>query len=69
MWFERFGIVNAVMHRPRMPSAWGSFAPTLFDYLVLAGTIGLFGAGFLLFIRLLPVVSIAEMKALILARK
>ena len=68
MWCERFGIVIAVMHRPRLPSAWGSYAPTLDDYAILAGTIGLFSAGFLLFVRLLPVVSIAEMRQLILAR-
>jgi Ni/Fe-hydrogenase subunit HybB-like protein len=69
MWFERFGIVIVVMHRPRLPSAWGSYAPTLTDYIIFAGTFGLFGAGFLLFVRLMPVVSIAEMKQLILGRR
>jgi molybdopterin-containing oxidoreductase family membrane subunit len=69
MWLERFGIVVAVLHRPRLPSAWGSYAPTLDDWAILAGTFGLFGAGFLLFVRLLPVISIAEMKQLILERR
>ncbi|MBV9750721.1 MAG: polysulfide reductase NrfD [Acetobacteraceae bacterium] len=68
MWFERFGIVIAVPHRPQLPSAWGSYAPTLDDYAIFAGTVGLFSVGFLLFVRLLPVVSIAEMKQLVLGR-
>jgi len=69
MWFERFGIVIAVPHRPHLPSAWGSYAPTWNDCAIFAGTFGLFGAGFLLFVRLMPVISIAEMKQLILGRR
>ena len=68
MWFERFGIVVAVLHRTNLPSAWGSYVPSLTDYAIFLGTMGLFGAGFLLFVRLLPVVSIAEMRALLAGR-
>jgi len=68
MWFERFGIVVAVLHRTDLPSAWGGYAPSLTDYAIFAGTVGLFGAGFLLFVRLLPVVSIAEMRQLLATR-
>ena len=68
MWFERFGIVVAVLHRTNLPSAWGSYAPTLTDWLVFAGTVGLFGSGFLLCIRLLPVISVAEMRQLVSGR-
>jgi Ni/Fe-hydrogenase subunit HybB-like protein len=69
MWFERFGIIVAVLHRTNLPSAWGDYAPTLVDFGVLAGTLGLFGAGFLLFVRFLPVVSIAEMRQMIATGK
>ena len=68
MWFERFGIVIAVLHRPQLPSSWGSYAPTVWDYLLFAGTVGLFGAGFLLFVRFIPVIAIAEMRELILRK-
>ena len=62
MWFERFGIVVAVLHRTDLPSAFGDYMPTIWDFGVLVGTIGLFSAGFLLFTRFLPVVAIAEMR-------
>ncbi len=65
MWLERFGIVVAVLHRTNLPSAWGDYSPTWDDFGILAGTVGLFGAGFLLFVRFLPVVSIAEMRQMI----
>ncbi len=69
MWLERFGIVVAVLHRTNLPSAWGDYAPTLVDFGTLAGTLGLFMAGFLLFVRFLPVVSIAEMRQMIATGK
>jgi Ni/Fe-hydrogenase subunit HybB-like protein len=69
MWLERFGIVVAVLHRTNLPSAWGDYAPTWVDFGTLAGTLGLFGAGFLLFVRFLPVVSIAEMRQMIATGK
>ena len=65
MWLERFGIVVAILHRTNLPSAWGDYSPTWDDFGILAGTVGLFGAGFLLFVRFLPVVSIAEMRQMI----
>ena len=69
MWLERFGIVVAVLHRTNLPSGWGDYAPTLVDFGTLAGTVGLFGAGFLLFVRFLPVVSIAEMRQMVATGK
>ena len=69
MWLERFGIIVAVLHRTNLPSAWGDYAPTLVDFGILAGTFGLFGTGFLLFVRFLPVLSIAEMRAMIATGK
>ena len=68
MWFERFGIVVAVLHRTNLPSSFGDYAPTVWDFGLLAGTAGLFGTGFLLFIRVLPVVSVAEIRELVVHR-
>ena len=45
-----------------MPSAWGYYRPTWVDICMLIGSFGLFLTLFLLFIRYLPVVAIAEVK-------
>jgi Ni/Fe-hydrogenase subunit HybB-like protein len=68
MWLERYGIVIQVPHKTQLPSAWGVFHPTFWDWALFAGTIGLFASGFLLTIRLVPAISISEMRELI-ARK
>jgi molybdopterin-containing oxidoreductase family membrane subunit len=65
MWLERVMIVVQSMHRDFMPSAWGNFIPTAWDWLTLAGSIGFFALLFLLFVRLLPAISIFEMRKLI----
>ncbi|MBV9750796.1 MAG: polysulfide reductase NrfD, partial [Acetobacteraceae bacterium] len=65
MWFERFQIVEVQLHRPRLPSAWGIYIPTVWDFGVFAGTAGLFLAGILLFVRTMPVIPISEMRELI----
>lgn len=63
MWFERFVIVATTLARDFVPSAWGLFHPTLADVLTFAGTFGVFGTLFLLFIRFLPMVCMFEVKA------
>jgi len=65
MWLERYVIVVVSLHRDFMPSAWGMYSGTIFDYGVLAGTLGLFVALLFLFIRLLPMISIFEMRELV----
>jgi len=65
MWFERFLIICASLSRDFMPSAWGIFQPTLWDNLTFFGSIGLFLVLFLLFLRLLPMISIAEMRGMV----
>jgi molybdopterin-containing oxidoreductase family membrane subunit len=65
MWMERFLIVVSSLHRDFMPSAWGMFYPTLWDWLQLLGSIALFVWLFLLFLRFLPAISIAEMRELV----
>jgi molybdopterin-containing oxidoreductase family membrane subunit len=65
MWFERYMIITTSLHRDYLPSSWGIFRPTVWDYLTFFGTIGLFGVLFLLFIRLLPMISIFEIRAML----
>jgi len=65
MWLERFVIVVTSLHRDFMPSAWGMYYPTIWDWAVFVGTIGLFFTLFLLFIRYLPMISIFEMRELV----
>ena len=65
MWVERFVIVVISLHRDFIPSSWGMYYPTIWDYATLAGTLGLFLFAFVLFIRFLPMISIAEMRNLL----
>jgi molybdopterin-containing oxidoreductase family membrane subunit len=65
MWYERFVIIVTSLSRDYLPSAWGNFSPTIWDVMLFAGTMGLFTTLFLLFVRVLPSISIAEMKELI----
>jgi molybdopterin-containing oxidoreductase family membrane subunit len=62
MWFERFVIIVTTLHRDYLPSAWGAFSPTIFDWLTYLGSLGLFFTLFLLFIRWVPMIAIAEVK-------
>jgi len=62
---ERFMIVVTSLHRDFIPSSWGMFYPTFWDISTYLGTIGLFFTLFFLFIRLLPMISIFEMRELV----
>ncbi len=65
MWLERYGIVTSSLQRNDMPSAWGSFSGTIWDWTLFAGTVGMFFTGFLLFVRIMPVISMFEMRELL----
>jgi molybdopterin-containing oxidoreductase family membrane subunit len=62
MWFERFVIIVTSLHRDFLPSSWGYFKPTLVDVTTFIGTFGLFLTLFMLFIRFLPMIAMAEVK-------
>ena len=62
MWFERFVIIVTSLHRDYLPSNWGYFKPTWVDIWTFVGTFGLFLTLFLLFMRFLPMIAIAEVK-------
>jgi molybdopterin-containing oxidoreductase family membrane subunit len=65
MWLERFIIVITSLHRDFLPSSWGMYYPTGWDWATYAGTIGLFVMLFFLFVRLLPMISMFEMKQIV----
>ena len=62
MWFERYVIVVTSLHRDFLPANWGDFNMTFFDFGALIGSFGMFFTLFLLYMRTLPAVSIAEVK-------
>jgi molybdopterin-containing oxidoreductase family membrane subunit len=65
MWLERFVIVVVSLHRDFLPSMWGMYYPTFWDWATFLGTIALFVTLFLLFFRFLPPISIFEMKEIL----
>ena len=65
MWLERYVIVITSLHRDFMPTAWGMFNGTAWDWSTFLGTIGLFFSLLYLFVRYLPAISMTEMKRLI----
>ncbi|HEY1791638.1 MAG TPA: NrfD/PsrC family molybdoenzyme membrane anchor subunit [Opitutaceae bacterium] len=69
MWLERFVIVITSLHRDYLPSSWGIYHATFWDYSTLAGTIGLFLALLFLFVRFLPMISMSEIRTLAAKRE
>ncbi len=65
MWLERFVIVVISLTRDFMPSAWGRYSATFWDYSTFIGTIGLFVMLIFLFVRVLPAIAISEMRELV----
>jgi molybdopterin-containing oxidoreductase family membrane subunit len=64
MWLERFVIVITSLHRDFLPSSWGMYYPTKWDWMTFIGTIGLFIFLFFMFVRFLPMISIFEMRTM-----
>lgn len=62
MWFERFVITVTSLHRDFLPSNWGMYQWSFYDTGILVGSFGMFLTLFLLYLRVFPMVSIAEVK-------
>ena len=63
MWFERFVIIVTSLARPFDPAVWSiNYQMSWTEAAVLAGSFAWFGMYFLIFIRVLPAISIAEVK-------
>jgi len=65
MWLERILIIWNTLSHDYMPSAWRLFFPTLWDWMITLGSLGLFALMFLVFVRLIPVVSMHEVRKLV----
>jgi Ni/Fe-hydrogenase subunit HybB-like protein len=65
MWLERFVIVVTSLHRDFLPSSWGYYAPTIWDWAVYVGTLGLFMTLIFLFVRVLPMITIFELRMIL----
>jgi molybdopterin-containing oxidoreductase family membrane subunit len=65
MWQERFVFTTSSLEHDYVPSYWGYYYPTFWDWACLAGTIGLFLTLFFLFLRFAPIVSLGEMREVI----
>jgi molybdopterin-containing oxidoreductase family membrane subunit len=65
MWLERFVIIVTSLHRDFLPSSWAMYQPTVWDFSMFIGTIGLFLSLLFLFIRFLPMISIFEIRTIL----
>jgi molybdopterin-containing oxidoreductase family membrane subunit len=65
MWMERYVIVITSLHRDFLPSSWGMYAGTQWDWMTYLGTLGFFALCLILFIRVLPMISMFEMRQLV----
>jgi Ni/Fe-hydrogenase subunit HybB-like protein len=65
MWLERFVIVITSLHRDFLPSSWGMYWPTIWDWAVYVGTLGFFMTCIFLFVRVLPMITIFELRMLL----
>jgi molybdopterin-containing oxidoreductase family membrane subunit len=68
MWIERYQFVVSALSQDYIPSKWGFYGATFWDWAILLGSAGLVMSGFFLFIRFLPVVSMFEIREIIQQR-
>jgi len=65
MWFERFVIIATTLARDYLPSSWSLYSPSWVEIGIYIGTFGLFFTCYLIFVRVAPVVAVAEIKAIL----
>ena len=69
MWLERYVIIVTSLNRDFLPSSWGMYSGTVWDWATYVGTLGLFAWLLFLFIRFVPMISIFEMRTIVPAAK
>ncbi|MCE2788838.1 MAG: polysulfide reductase NrfD [Saprospiraceae bacterium] len=67
MWFERFVIIATTLARDYLPSSWSLYSPSWVEIGIYVGTFGLFFTCYLIFVRVAPVVAVAEVKSILKA--
>jgi molybdopterin-containing oxidoreductase family membrane subunit len=65
MWFERFVIIATTLARDYLPSSWSLYSPSWVEIGIYIGTFGLFFTCYLIFVRVAPVVAVAEIKSIL----
>ncbi len=65
MWMERFVIVITSLTRDFVPSSWGTYWPTKWDWIIYIGTMGLFMTLIFLFVRFLPMITLFELRMIV----
>ncbi len=65
MWTERFVIIVPSLQQGFLPGAWGSYSPTVWDWMILFGTVCAFFLMFLIFAKVLPSVCMFELRELV----
>ncbi|MGE0004293.1 MAG: NrfD/PsrC family molybdoenzyme membrane anchor subunit [Parvibaculaceae bacterium] len=69
MWSERYMLLVTSLYRDWLVSSWGAYHPSLWEWTLFAGMLGVFFVPFLLFVRFLPVISSFEIKEAIAEEK
>jgi len=64
MWFERYVIIVGGLSREYDPAAWGDYTISWAEIGIVGGSFAFFSMFFLIFLKLFPIVAIAEMKEL-----
>ena len=65
MWLERILIIWNTLSHDYAVSMWRLFLPTAWDWITTFGSLGLFALMYLVFVRLIPVVSMHEVRKLV----
>ncbi len=69
MWFERYVIIISGLSREYDPSAWGVYTPSWPELGIVAGSFAFFSMFFLIFLKLFPIIAIAEVKEIAIHAK
>jgi Ni/Fe-hydrogenase subunit HybB-like protein len=64
-WLDHFLLVEAPLAHDFLPSAWRVYTPSIWEWSLFAGTLGVFLFLFLLFVRVMPMMSMFELKELV----
>jgi len=64
MWLERFVIIPMSLTRDFLTSSWGYYSPTVWDWMLFLGTMGFFTFNLFVFVKILPLINIFEMRDL-----
>jgi len=65
MWFERYNIIASSLAHQFDPASWTYYTPTYIEMGIMVGSFGWFGMWFVMFVKIMPSVAIAEIKELL----